>query len=105
MRNLMGSLRADIVSTGRGALALALVASSFTACLEEPSIDTDDGDTAEALANLSGAGGSITSTSAVSTGSGPSTSASTGVGGSSGGGSGGAGPVGLWLFDDCSAAS
>jgi hypothetical protein len=104
MQNLMGSLRADIVSTGRAALALALVASSFTACVGEPSTDTDDGNTAEALANLSGAGGTIATTTGVSTtGSGPSTSGSTGSGGFGGGG--GAGPVGLWMFDDCSAAS
>ena len=105
MRNLMGSLSANMVFAGRAALALTLVASSVTACIGEPSTDMDDGNIAEAEANLSGAGGApgTTTTGVVSTGSGPSTTGSGGFGG--GGGSGGAGPVGLWLFDDCAGAS
>ena len=112
MRNLMGSLSANMVFAGRAALALTLVASSVTACTGEPSTDMDDGNIAEAEANLSGAGGApgTTTTGVVSTGSGPSTTGSgpstTGSGGFGGsGGSGGAGPVGLWLFDDCAGAS
>ena len=141
MRKLMSSFAVGTVSARRAAFVMALLASSATACMETAPADTEDGDVAEAQANLSGAGGfgggstgfstsvatgidistsvatgfsastGFTTTTGVSTGSGFTTSVSTGVGGSGGGGgSGGAGgggavPVGLWLFDDCSAAS
>jgi hypothetical protein len=91
---------------GRAALLLALVGSGLTACVGETSIATDEGDVAEAQSNLNGAGGTAT-TSAVSTTGAVTTGVSTsGVGGgSSGSGGSSGGTVGLWLFDDCSAAS
>jgi hypothetical protein len=111
----MSSFAVGTVSARRVAFAMALLASGVTACVESAPTDTEDGNVAEAEANLSGAGGfggsSTGVVSAVSTGSGPSSSVAVGVGGSgtggSGGGVGGGGavPVGLWLFDDCSAAS
>ncbi len=116
MRRISSSLPVGIVSTGRAAMVLALLVPGIPACLEDPSIGTEEGDVAEAESNLLGAGGAPGTTS-VSTGSGPSTSVSTGVSttgssgvtttGSSGvgGSGGGAGPVGLWLFDDCTIAS
>ena len=77
MKTLMGSVAVGTASARRAALILALLAPGVAACIETGPIDTEDGDIAEAQANLSGSGGFGGSSSGI-------TSSSTGVGGSSG---------------------
>jgi hypothetical protein len=77
MKTIMGSVAVGTASARRAALIMALLAPSVAACIEAGPVDTEDGDVAEAQANLSGAGGFGGSSSGV-------TSSSTGFGGSTG---------------------